>query len=184
MSSGPKNLAAERAEKVKELQNAVGEFMTAFAAVESFYLTVALALLSNDQPLIEHLEELMDFSDRLKLMVRLTEERYPDLAKDARAINSAGKKLAEHRNRIAHGATSVIAGSMSPDAPFAIGIRKRKSERTTPPDFKSWAVEAEGLMRKWYITVDEVVVQTNEAVLLQGELRALHGRLQVIRYGS
>jgi hypothetical protein len=184
MSDEPEILAVERAERVTELQNAVGEFMTAFAAVESFYLTVALVLLSNDQPLIEHLEELMDFSDRLKLMVRLTEERYPALAKDARAINSAGKNLAEHRNRIAHGAASVIAGSMEPGAPFAVGIRKRKSERKVPPDFKTWAEEAEGLMRKWYITADEVMEHTVEAVRLQAQMRALHGRLQTIRYPS
>lgn len=71
--------------------------------VESILLTEILAALTNDKPAMEYLEELMDFSDRLKLMLRLTEDRYPAHRDEARAINKAAKTLAENRNKIAHG---------------------------------------------------------------------------------
>ena len=183
MSEEPKDLAADRAEKVIELQNAVGAFTTAFAVVESLYLTLILGLLSTDQPAMEHIEELMDFSDRLKLMLRLTKDRFPDQLAEAKAINMAGKTLAEHRNRIAHGAALVASGSFDPGAEFLVGIRKRKSERTVPTGFH-WTDDAKGLMQMWFITTEEVRVRIDEAVALQSIMGTFQLPLQSIRFGT
>jgi hypothetical protein len=61
--------------------------------VESIRLTEILAVLTNDKPAMEYLEELMDFSNRLKFMLRPIEDRLPAHEEEARAINKAAKTL-------------------------------------------------------------------------------------------
>jgi hypothetical protein len=167
------------------LQTAVGQFLTAFAMAESLLLTEILAALTNDKPAMEHLEDLMDFSNRLKLMLRLTEDRYPANRVEARAINKAAKTLAEHRNKIAHGSAMIaFAGGFGEDAPYIAGIRKRKSERKYPAVQNASELITVEAVKGMVITVDEVREQISEAVKLQRQMHGFVMRLHHARYGT
>jgi hypothetical protein len=181
----PQNRLAQQQRLLADLQNAVGEFLAAFAMVESLLLTEILGALTNDKSAMEHLEELMDFSKRLKLMLRLTEDRFPTHEGEARAINKAAKDLSEHRNKIAHGGAMIaFAGGFGDDASFIAGIRKRKSERKYPAVQNASELITAEAVKGMVITVDEVREQTAEAVKLQRQMHRFVMRLHHVRYGT
>jgi hypothetical protein len=179
------NRIAQQQLDLAVLQTAVGQFLTAFAMAESILLTGILGALTMDKPAMEHLEDLMDFSDRLKLMLRLTDDRYPAHRHEARAINKAAKTLAEHRNKIAHGGAMIaFAGGFGEDAPFIAGIRKRTSERVYPAVENPGEAITTDAVKGMFITVDEVREQTAEAVKLQRQMNRFRLRLHHVRYGT
>jgi hypothetical protein len=176
---------AQQQRDLTDLQNAVGQFLAAFAMVESLLLTEILGALTSDKSAMEYLEELMDFSKRLKLMLRLTEDRFPKHEGEARAINKAAKDLAEHRNEIAHGGAMIaLAGGLGDDAIYIAGIRKRKSERKYPAVQNAGEIITVEDMKRMVITVDEVREQTAEAAKLQRQMHRFVMRLHHVRYGT
>jgi hypothetical protein len=171
--------------ELAELQAAVGQFLTTFAMVESLLLTEILGALSTDKPAMEHLEELLDFSDRLKLMLWLTDDRYPAYRDETRATNKAAKALAEQRNKIAHGAAIVaFAGGFGDDVPFVAGIYKPRRERKYPAVEKAGEAITADTMKGMLIRVEDVREQTAEAVKLQRQMNRFRLRLHRERYGT
>jgi hypothetical protein len=186
MSIEVKVLASELDEKVKELHQVLGTFMAEFSGVETLHLSSILNVLCGDTLVVDYLEELMDFSDRLKLMLKVTESRYPEFAAEAKKINSLGKKLSEERNRIAHGAAMVFSASVRPDQKFEAGIRRKKSERKVPPAFvpaQPGEQAIEKVVRDWYITADDVRAHTEKIVELRAKMIALQLWLHHRRHG-
>lgn len=133
-----------KSEKLQQVQEAAGRFLGEFATFEGFVLQAILTELSRDPRIVEHLADLMDLENRLRLLQRLIAERdLPDhLAAELKTVCSQAKTLQEKRNEIAHGFAALVLGS--PDTPMneaRAGVMRPPGKRPPVPEggFKSQA---------------------------------------------
>jgi hypothetical protein len=119
MASARLRQITRRYEKQRqELRHTIGAFLVEFASFESVSLTEVLKALSSDDVLVEHLPELMDLYQRLKLMKQLgVARRLPaPLKEDIGHVRKMAHALLECRNDIAHG-HATLSGVGTPICP-------------------------------------------------------------------
>jgi hypothetical protein len=174
------NRLARNMQLFEDARNAIGGFLTDFAFFESISLTAALRSLSTDVTVIDHLPELMDISNRLKLLTYLGRaHRLPEqLKRDIRAVVKVADVLRQCRNDIAHGAATLIAPFFTdPNTDdITAGVQRPRSRRVAP-EAPLTASELAALYREWTHDVPTIRKWTDIAVQLQQATHQLADKL-------
>ena len=174
------NRLAQQMAVMVDVRAAIGHFLADFAVFESIYLTAALKAVSYDATVIEHLPELMDLRNRLKLLKYLGTARQlsKQLMDDVISVRSAASQLSEFRNEIAHNAAMLSMPFLTdPDSSDIVaGVQRPRSKwivssASIQPD------EVMALHRKWMIPVDRIRECTEAAVQLQRATNQLATKL-------
>jgi hypothetical protein len=167
---------AQELEKLSSrLRAAIGAFFVEFSLLESLYVNrvIGALCLVPDQELLDHIGELMDLSNRLKLIKRLATARQirPVLMQDLTKALKRTQDLLETRNDIAHNiaAIHVIADKAVP------GVRRRKSKLVPPTDARAQESNLHSL--------EDIETRTAEARDLRTAYLGLAERLEKHRSG-
>jgi hypothetical protein len=157
-----------------KLKLAVGAFLVEFTAFESMYMEAAITILSTDGKLVSLVFELLDLEDRFKLLKRLAEARGVSavLMQDLQSALSKARKLAAHRNEIAHNAAVVYPGG----EPFA-GVYLPKSKRKKPTAPVLTKEQMAALERTWMRSLEDIEGYTRETIELRRAMTGIIERL-------
>ncbi len=172
----------------EEMRQVIGAFLVEFAAFESMSLTEVLKALSSDDVLVEHLPELMDLYQRLKLMKQLgVARRLPaPLKEDIGHVRKVAHALLECRNDIAHG-RATLSGVGTPEAiergaPLTPVVMRRRSERRLPKfsdaDLQSMERVRAKIQREWFHDLPTIREWTETATRLQVAASQLARKLE------
>ena len=171
-----------------DARNAIGEFLADFAFFETAALNQALDAVSTDSMLVEHLPELMDVSQRLKLLRYLGEaRRLPKVLKDdIRKVAIVGDKLRECRNDVAHGVLIGPTLRFNPNEPGKAelvpasyaGVQRPRSRRKLPDTDSITATQLLELYREWVHEVPTIRKWSEIARALQQATLALADKLR------
>ena len=181
------NEIARQTQLFEELQTAIGTFLASFATFESAALNAALSALSTDSTVIEFLPELMDLSNRLKLLkyVAIAKKLPEALQEDIAAVRSVANALRDCRNDIAHG-TALLYGTFLTNptsGDFVAGVQRPRSKRVIPRE----PLSPEGaldLHRQWVHHVPTILKWAEIAGQLQRATLQLAIKLQHHQLGQ
>ena len=136
--------------------------------------------MSYDATVIEHLPELMDLRNRLKLLKYLGTARQlsKQLMDDVSSVRSAASQLSEFRNEIAHNAAMLSMPFFTdPDSSDIVAGVQRPRSKLIVSSASIQPDEVMALHRKWMTPVDRIRECTEAAVQLQRATNQLATKL-------
>lgn len=159
-----------------ELTAAVGRFISAFALLESSYLTAALHAVTDDPVLVLFLSDMTDLSQRLNLFQCVAKFRVGDeLQSDIAAFCDRISKLAVRRNEIVHGRPEHSSAR----------LRMRVSKRALPTlEVAGPGDDRSDLMRARRHETTDIDQWARDAAVLRTATRELAQKVRCYRRGE